>query len=54
MLARVDAIEADIADVDAQIEVHVAPFAPAAARLEQIPGIGPVAARRSSPRSGPT
>jgi len=45
MLARVDAIEADIADVDAQIEVHIAPFAQAAARLEQIPGIGLVAAR---------
>jgi transposase len=45
MLARVDAIQADIADVDAQIEVHLAPFAQAAAQLEQIPGIGPVAAR---------
>jgi transposase len=45
MLARIDAIDADIADVDEQIEVYVAPFAPTAARLEQIPGIGPVAAR---------
>jgi transposase len=45
MLTRIDAIEADIADIDAQIEAHIAPFAQAAARLEQIPGIGPVAAR---------
>jgi transposase len=45
MLSRIDAIQADIDDVDAQIEVHIAPFATAAARLEQIPGIGRVAAR---------
>jgi transposase len=45
MLARVDAIGVDIADVDAQIEVHIAPFAQAADRLEQIPGVGAVAAR---------
>ena len=45
MLARIDAIQADIDDVDAQIEVYIAPFARAAARLEQIPGIGRVAAR---------
>jgi transposase len=45
MLARVDAIEADIAELDAQIEIYIAPFAQAAARLEQIPGIGRTAAR---------
>jgi len=45
MLARIDAISADIADVDAQIEVDLAPFAEAAARLEQIPGISRVTAR---------
>jgi len=45
MISRIDAIEADIADVDAQIEVYIAPFAQAAARLEQIPGVGRVAAR---------
>ncbi|WP_328416230.1 IS110 family transposase [Micromonospora sp. NBC_00389] len=45
MLTRVDAIEADIADVDTQIEVCIAPFAQAASRLEHIPGVGPVAAR---------
>ena len=45
MLARIDAINADIADVDAQIEVYLAPFAQAVTRLEQIPGLGRVAAR---------
>lgn len=45
MLARIDAIEADLADVDAQIEVYIAPFAQAVTRLEQIPGVGKVAAR---------
>jgi transposase len=44
MLARVDAIAADIADVDAQIEAHIAPFAHAATRLIDIPGVGPAAA----------
>lgn len=44
MLARIDAIDADIAAVDAEIEAHLAPFASAAARLDDIPGIGPVAA----------
>ena len=41
MLSRVDAVEADIAAVDAQIEAHLAPFAEAVARLDEIPGIGP-------------
>jgi transposase len=45
MLSRVDAIEADIVDVDSQIEEHIAPFATAARRLDEIPGVGPVAAR---------
>jgi transposase len=44
MLGRIDAITADIAAVDAQIEAQLAPFASAAARLDGIPGIGPVAA----------
>jgi transposase len=44
MLARIDAIDVDIAAVDAEIEAHLAPFASAAARLDDIPGIGPVAA----------
>jgi transposase len=36
--------EADIHEVDARIEAQLAPFAPAAARLLEIPGIGPAAA----------
>jgi transposase len=44
MLKRIDQTEADIADLDAQIEQHLAPFADALARLDEIPGIGPVAA----------
>jgi transposase len=44
MLGRIDAIDADIAAVDAQIEAQLAPFAAAAARLDDIPGIGAVAA----------
>lgn len=46
MLAHVDAINADIAAVEARIEEHLSPFAAEAAhRLETIPGIGPTAAR---------
>jgi len=44
MLARIDGVDADIAAVDEQIEAQLAPFAQAAARLDDIPGIGPVAA----------
>ena len=44
MLARVDAVNTDIAAVDLQIGDYFAPFADAAARLDQIPGIGPTAA----------
>jgi len=44
MLGRVDAIDADIAELDARIEELIAPFSAAAARLDEIPGIGPVAA----------
>lgn len=44
MLARVDAVDADIAALDAQIEEHLAPFDEAAARLDEIPGIAPTAA----------
>lgn len=39
MLARVDAATADIADIDAQIEARIAPFASAAATLDEIPGV---------------
>jgi transposase len=44
MLARIDGIDADIAVLDAQIEAHLAPFVQATARLDEIPGIGPVTA----------
>ena len=44
MLTRIDQTEADITDLDTQIEQHLAPFADAVARLDEIPGIGPVAA----------
>jgi transposase len=44
LLARVDGIDADIAELDVRIEELIAPFAAAAARLDEIPGIGPVAA----------
>lgn len=44
MLARVEAIEADIADVQARIEEQIAPCAAAADRLDEIPGVGPAAA----------
>jgi transposase len=45
MLTHIDAIEADITAVEVQIEGLIAPFAETAARLDAIPGIGPVAAR---------
>jgi transposase len=44
MLARIDALDADIAELGARIEVMVAPFASAVERLDEIPGIGPIAA----------
>jgi transposase len=44
MLARIDGINADIAVLDAQIEAQLAPFGQTVRRLDEIPGIGPVAA----------
>src|SRR3954467_9087802 len=44
MLARVDALDADIAAVEARIENLLAPFADARERLDTIPGIGRIAA----------
>jgi transposase len=44
MLARVDAIDADIAALDTRIEEMIAPFAAAAKRLDEIPGINATAA----------
>jgi len=40
MLARVDALDADIAELDAAIEEMIAPFARLVDRLDEIPGIG--------------
>jgi transposase len=45
MLRRVDALAADIADLDIRIEQLIAPFAPAVERLDEIPGIGVRAAQ---------
>jgi transposase len=44
MLARIDQVDADLADLDVRIEVEIAPFAEEAARLDEIPGIGQHAA----------
>jgi transposase len=44
MLARVDSLSTDIADLDTVIEEMVAPFVSAITRLDEVPGIGPVAA----------
>lgn len=44
MLARVDGLSADIAELESMIEEMVAPFARAVERLDEIPGIGPTAA----------
>jgi transposase len=40
MLSRIDALDADIADLDARIEELVAPFARAVRKLDEVPGIG--------------
>jgi transposase len=44
MLARIDALDADIADVETQTDAQIAPFAPAVARLDENPGVGATAA----------
>jgi transposase len=44
MLARVDAIDADIAALDAKIEELIAPFAAAVGQLDEVDGIGRIAA----------
>ena len=45
MLARIDALDADIAELDTTLEEMIAPFAPAVERLDEIPGVGTTAAR---------
>jgi transposase len=44
MLARVDALSADIAELDGMIEELVAPFTTAVQRLDEIPGLGALGA----------
>jgi len=44
MLARIDAIGADIANLETHIDEVIAPFAQAVARLDEIPGVGATAA----------
>jgi transposase len=45
MLARVDQASGDIADLDRRIEAELAPFTPAADRLDEITGVGRTAAQ---------
>jgi transposase len=45
MLARVDQLDADLAELDTKLQELIAGFAPAVARLDEIPGVGQVAAR---------
>jgi transposase len=44
MLARIDGLSADIAELDAMIEEMVVPFAAAVTKLDEVPGLGRVAA----------
>jgi transposase len=43
MLARVDALDADLAELDAKLAELIAPFAGAVERLDEIPGLGQTA-----------
>src|SRR5512132_2424940 len=45
MLARVDALDADLAELDAKLAELIAGFADAVERLDEIPGIGQLAAQ---------
>jgi transposase len=45
MLSRIDQASADIAAVEARIEAEIAPFAQAVSRLDEITGVGRVAAQ---------
>ena len=45
MLARIDQLSADIADVEERTSAQITPFADAVARLDEIPGIGVTAAQ---------
>jgi transposase len=45
MLARIDALDTDIAAIDAKIEEIIAPFALAVDKLDEIPGVATTSAR---------
>src|SRR5829696_3084365 len=45
MLARVDALDADLTELDAKLEELIALFAQAVDRLDEIPGVGQLAAQ---------
>ncbi len=45
MLSRVDAISADIEDLEARISEQIRPFAETVSRLDEIPGVGSTAAK---------
>jgi transposase len=45
MLDRVDALDADLADLDAKLAELIAPFTDAVERLDEIPGLGQTAAQ---------
>jgi transposase len=45
MLARVDALDADIAELDGKLQELITPFAQAVERLDEIPGVGSTAAQ---------
>lgn len=53
MLTRIDGLTADIAELEAMIEEMVAPFSQAVAKLDEIPGIGRVAAAAILAEIGP-
>jgi transposase len=44
MLARIDAITADIGELDREIDARIGPFVEASRRLDEIPGVGPATA----------
>jgi transposase len=52
MLARVDALSADIAELDTAIEEMIAPFAQAVERLDEIPGLGAIGASATIAEAG--
>jgi transposase len=54
MLARVDALDADLAELDAKLDELIAPLADAVARLDEIPGLARLPRSCSLPSWGRT